>query len=95
MSTATYKYSSSFTNANFMTIKQPKDQDQHFKSWKNEPRGVSTVDTKTRVSVSCAMCQICCNLQRQLCLTLLADRTNGRAYATVLRPSSSIVCRRL
>ena len=23
----------------------------------------------------------------------LADRTNGRAYATVLRPSSSSVCR--
>jgi len=24
--------------------------------------------------------------------SLLADRTNGRAYATVLRPSSSVVC---
>jgi len=26
-------------------------------------------------------------------ICLLADRTNGRAYATVLRLSSSVVCR--
>jgi len=26
---------------------------------------------------------------------ILADRTNGRAYATVLRPSVVVVCRRL
>jgi len=27
-----------------------------------------------------------------MCISFLADRTNGRAYATVLRPS--VVCRR-
>jgi len=28
-----------------------------------------------------------------LVFTFLADRTNGRAYATVLRPSVVVVCR--
>jgi len=27
------------------------------------------------------------------CTSFLADRTNGRAYATLLRPSVVVVCR--
>jgi len=41
MSAATYKYSSSLTNANFMTEKLTKDQDQEFEK---------RVSTKAQVS---------------------------------------------
>jgi len=46
MSTATYKCLSSFTNANFMTKKQPKDQDQDFET--QVSRRLETIDSHWR-----------------------------------------------
>ena len=36
--------------------------------------------------------RLCCMQDSRMLDTFLADRTNGRAYATVLRLSSSSVC---
>jgi len=65
-----------------------------------------TAITDSQKKISFKICQVCKKIikmpqlqrtiQYRLCHTFLADRTNGRAYATVLRPSvclsSSVVC---